>query len=145
MLVFTRWMMVMTHFERALYADPQQDLNTLWWDLVERYQQLNRPPGRNMPDWASKTHIAQAPVYYHNYMLGEMTASQLQHYIENKLGDAPLIRQPRTGEWLRTQIFEQGALRLWNEELQFLTGEQLNPEYFVREFVAPRQLPAAGA
>ena len=30
------------------------------------------------PDWAAKIHIATNPVYYHNYMLGEMMASQLQ-------------------------------------------------------------------
>jgi len=32
MLVFARWTMVVTHFERELYADPDQDLNKLWWD-----------------------------------------------------------------------------------------------------------------
>jgi len=135
MLVFTRWMMVMTHFERALYADPAQDLNTLWWELVEKYQMLKRPPQREMPDWATKTHIAQAPVYYHNYMLGEMTASQMQHYIEHTLGQQPLVRQPATGAWLRDKLFRQGAFRPWNEALEYLTGEKLNPEHFVRQFV----------
>lgn len=135
MLVFTRWMMVMTHFERALYANPGQDLNRLWWDLVERYQGLQRPEGRDLPDWASKSHIAEAPVYYHNYMLGEMTASQLQHHIEHRLGSAPLIRQPQSGQWLRAGLFEQGALRPWNEALEHLTGERLNPDYFVAQFV----------
>ncbi|MCC7478114.1 M2 family metallopeptidase [bacterium] len=135
MLVFTRWMMVMTSFERALYADPGQDLNRLWWDLVERYQLVQRPEGRDMPDWATKSHIAQSPVYYHNYILGELTASQMQHYIENKLGSAALIRQPGTGAWLREGLFEQGALRPWNEALEHLSGEKLNPDYFLRQFV----------
>jgi len=135
MLVFTRWMMVMTHFERALYGGPGQDLNTLWWDLVERYQGLQRPDGRNAPDWACKTHIAESPVYYHNYMLGEMTASQIQYYIEHELGSAPLIRQPQAGPWLTESLFEQGALRPWNEALEYLTGEKLQPHYFVSEFV----------
>lgn len=142
MLVFTRWMMVMTNFERALYADPEQDLNKLWWDLVERYQEVRRPEGRNMPDWACKTHIAESPVYYHNYMLGEMTASQIQHYIEHQLGSAPLIRQPRAGAWLTEKLFAQGAHRPWNDALEFLTGEKLNPEYFVSEFVR-ENAPAA--
>jgi peptidyl-dipeptidase A len=143
MLVFTRWMMVMTNFERALYADPEQDLNTLWWDLVERYQEVRRPDGRDMPDWACKTHIAESPVYYHNYMLGEMTASQIQHYIEHELGSAPLIRQPMAGPWLQEKLFAQGARRPWNEALEFLTGEKLNPEYFVSEFVRDNAPAAA--
>ncbi len=35
LLVQTRWMLVMCHMERALYRDPGQDLDSLWWDLVE--------------------------------------------------------------------------------------------------------------
>jgi peptidyl-dipeptidase A len=135
MLLFTRWMMVMVNFERSLYADPSQDLNKLWWDLVEKYQMLIRPDNRNEPDWATKTHIAQAPVYYQNYLIGEMTASQLKHYIEHKLGNEPLIRQPRTGAWLRDGLFSQGSLLHWNETLEQLTGEKLNPRYFIEEFV----------
>ncbi|MDQ3024656.1 MAG: peptidase M3A and M3B thimet/oligopeptidase F, partial [bacterium] len=135
MMVFTRWMMVMTNFERALYADPEQDLNELWWSLVERYQEVKRPDGRNAPDWACKSHIAESPVYYHNYMLGEMTASQIQHYVEKQLGSDALIRVPQTGQWLTERLFHQGALRPWNEALEFLTGEKLKPEYFVSEFV----------
>jgi len=142
MLVFTRWMMVMVHFERDLYGGTVEDLNKHWWDLVEKYQFLIRPEGRNQPDWASKTHIAEAPVYYHNYMLGELTASQLQHYIEHQLGQQPLIRQPRCGAWLREGLFEQGALRPWNAALEFLTGEKLNSQYFVSAFVTPQGVPA---
>ena len=46
LLVFARWVLVMTNFERSLYADPDADLDTLWWDLVERYQLVHRPDGR---------------------------------------------------------------------------------------------------
>jgi len=30
-LVFARWCQVMVNFERELYSDPDQDLNSLWW------------------------------------------------------------------------------------------------------------------
>ena len=46
LLVFTRWVLVMTNFERALYADPESDLDARWWELVERYQLVRRPEGR---------------------------------------------------------------------------------------------------
>lgn len=82
-MIFARWTLVMFHFEKALYEHPQQDLNRLWWDLVERFQQLHRPAGRNEPDWAAKPHFTIAPVYYHNYMLGELFASQLRHAVGN--------------------------------------------------------------
>src|ERR687893_754527 len=82
-LVFIRWALVMFHFERALYADPdREDLNKVWWDLVERLQLVRRPPGRDEPDWAAKIHVAVAPVYYHNYVLGHLTAAQLRNHLE---------------------------------------------------------------
>ncbi len=80
-LTFSRWAQVMYRFEKALYANPDQDLNTLWWDLVEKYQMIRRPANRHQPDWASKIHIATSPCYYHNYLLGELLASQFNHFI----------------------------------------------------------------
>ena len=76
MLVFTRWVLVMTHFERGLYEDPGRDLNGLWWDTVARFQGLDGSSRKACPDWAAKTHLALSPVYYQNYLLGEMNASQ---------------------------------------------------------------------
>ena len=79
--MFARWVQVMVRFERALYADPERDLDRLWWDLVERYQRVKRPEGRRAPDWAAKIHLATAPVYYHAYLMGECTASQLHRHV----------------------------------------------------------------
>ena len=45
LLVFTRWVLVMNAFERALYADPDGDLDATWWELVARYQ-LRHAAGR---------------------------------------------------------------------------------------------------
>jgi len=136
MLVFVRWMLVMANFERALYADPNQNLNKLWWDLVEEHQMITRPEGRDMPDYATKLHIALAPVYYHNYMLGEMTASQLQHHIEQKIGGGrQMIEVPEGGKFLIDKLFREGKKRPWNEALEFATGEKLKPAYFVEQFV----------
>ena len=75
-LVFSRWTQVVYRFEKEMYANPEQDLNKLWWDIVEKYQMMRRPEGRNSPDWASKIHIALYPCYYHNYQLGALLAAQ---------------------------------------------------------------------
>ena len=80
------WVLVMTNFERQLYADPDADLDTLWWDLVERYQHVRRPDSRHAPDWASKIHLAAAPVYYQNYLYGELFASQLDATLADRAG-----------------------------------------------------------
>lgn len=137
LLIFLHWCLVMAHFERALYADPEQDLNRLWWDLVERYQRVMRPEGRDLPDWASKIHLASAPVYYQNYLLGEMVASQLLHTLETHVlsGEdaAALIASPKVGSYLHERLFLPGAARPWEEWLEVGTGEKLNPEHFVKQ------------
>jgi peptidyl-dipeptidase A len=146
-LVFLRWGLVMAYFERALYANPRRaDLNTLWWDLVERFQLVARPDGRDEPDWAAKIHLAIAPVYYHNYVLGELTASQLSHALATQSADRRLVSSPAAGAFLRERLFALGARYPWNETLQRVTGERLNSRYYVEEFVEQSaQLRASSA
>ena len=137
-LVATRWMLVVIRFERAMYADPDADLNCLWWDLVEEMQLLRRPDGRDAPDWASKIHIACYPVYYHNYLLGELFASQLRTVIERKCVGAKrgtMAGAPEVGTFLRGEIFRPGARWRWNRLVEKATGSPLGAESFVAQFV----------
>jgi peptidyl-dipeptidase A len=140
-ILFARWAMVMYHFEKQLYANPDQDLNTLWWDLVEKYQLVRRPPGPVDAGWASKLHFTTAPCYYHNYMLGELLASQWHHYIvHNVLGlesdeKVSYAGDKRVGDYLRRKVFAPGARYHWNEMIRRATGEPLTPKYFVEQFV----------
>lgn len=142
LLVLTRWCLLMCHMERALYADPDQDLDTLWWDLAGRFQMLHRPDGRNAPDWAAKIHFTVAPVYYQNYMLGEMMASQIErHILDDVLGGGADVRRryvtsPAVGDWLKRSLYAPGKLRPWQETLQAATGSPLSADAFVAELVA---------
>jgi peptidyl-dipeptidase A len=139
LLVQTRWELVMCHMERALYRDPEQDLDGLWWDLVERFQSVPRPEGRRAPDWASKIHFTIAPVYYHNYLLGEMMASQLEaHLIGSVLGGGPgaaraYVSSPKVGEFLRERLYRSGRTLDWRATLARATGQALDPAAFVAE------------
>lgn len=134
-LIFSRWGMVMTHFERELYANPEQELSKVWWDLVSSLQLVPKPEGEGRAtDWASKIHVANYPVYYHNYILGELTASQLQAYLQRDLGERWMMTD-EAGAWLWKRIFRPGNLLPWNERLAKATGERLNPQHFVDQFV----------
>ncbi len=140
-VLFARWAMVMYNFEKALYAEPDQDLNSLWWDLVEKYQFVNRPPGPADAGWASKLHFTTAPCYYHNYMLGELLASQFHHTIvrsvlklESDQG-LSLCNDKRIGQYFRENVFAPGAKYPWNEMIKRATGEPLTPKYFVGQFI----------
>ena len=121
LLVFARWCLVMTYFERALYENPTQNLNAVWWKLVDRFQGITAPERRNAPDWAAKLHLALAPVYYQNYLLGEMYASQLLNYLRRAVlpddpEDEKLVSSPMVGATVRTasshRVFQSTEKRL---------------------------------
>jgi len=136
-LIFCKWSQVMFNFERELYKNPEQDLNKLWWNLVEKYQLINF--SRDKPDWASKIHLSSSPVYYHNYLLGKLLASQLDNYIvKNILREENSKNQDysdkRIGEYLEKEIFFPGAKYRWDELIRMATEESLNPKYFIEEF-----------
>ena len=128
-LVFSRWTLVMLHFEKAFYENPEADLNTLWWDTVEKYQLLSRPENRSKADWASKPHFVIAPVYYHNYQLGELYAAQLRQ----SLGPIAESNTPRLGRWFKEKVFKPCASMKWESFVEFSTGEPLSPKAFAKE------------
>jgi peptidyl-dipeptidase A len=135
-LVFTRWALVMYRFEKALYENPdREDLNDLWWDLVERIQLVQRPPSRDEPDWAAKLHVALAPVYYHNYVLGNLTAAQLRHHLEKDVVGGPFYEHELSGRYLQEAFFGPGARDDWKTTVLRATGEELNPDYFVKALI----------
>lgn len=140
LLIFSRWCQVMLRFEKGMYANPDQDLNALWWDLVEKYQMLRRPKGRNKPDYASKIHIVAAPVYYHNYMMGEMFASQVHHTLARQLepdkapASVSYVGDNRVGAFFKAKVFEPGRSLDWNGLTRLATGEELNPRSFAADF-----------
>lgn len=140
-MVFSRWVQVVYRFEKEMYANPDQDLNQLWWTLVEKYQMLKKPEGRNSPDWATKIHIALYPCYYHNYQLGELLASQMHYYIVDKIvksGDYKnecYVGNIEVGKWMSEKIFAPGMKYEWNDMIERATGEKLTAKYFAKQFV----------
>jgi peptidyl-dipeptidase A len=136
MLVFSRWAQVMYRFEKSMYENPDQNLNQLWWDTVEKYQLLTRPERRDMPDWATKIHVALYPCYYHNYLLGELLASQISNYIGvNIAKNQAFVGEKAVGDYLKEKVFMPGAKYYWNDMIEKATGEKLTARYYAKQFV----------
>jgi len=141
-MVFSRWAQVMFRFEKSMYENPDQDLNRRWWELVEKYQLLKMPAERNEPDWAAKIHIALYPCYYHNYLLGELLASQLLYHIAGAVLKSDAVEgqsfagRPEVGRYLTEFVFKPGMRWPWNEMIERATGEKLTAKYYARQFVS---------
>jgi len=139
-LIFTRWALVMYNFEKMFYENPDQDCNSLWWSLVTKYQLLNKPDTLAGNEWATKIHIATVPVYYHNYMVGELMVSQVldfisKKYLNNKdIFSIVFYETPQISDFFKNKIFKPGNTVSWNELIKQATGEYLNPQYFVNQY-----------
>ncbi|MCX6113511.1 MAG: M2 family metallopeptidase [Proteobacteria bacterium] len=140
-LVFSRWAQVMYRFEKSMYENPEQDLNKLWWKLVEKYQLIKKPAGRHEPDWATKIHIALYPAYYHNYLMGELLASQLNYYIAKNIIKSKDIKNQSyannkdVGKYLAEKVFAPGRKYYWDDMIKKATGEKLTAKYYAKQFV----------
>jgi peptidyl-dipeptidase A len=129
-LLFSRWGLVMVHFERDLYADPEADLDTRWWELVEQFQLVQAPEDPPAAAWAAKIHIAVAPVYYQNYLLGELLASQLRATAEQS---GSLVGSKGAGQFFKERVFRPGALLRWDSLIEEATGAPLSAEHFAAD------------
>ena len=134
LLVFTRWVLVMTGFERVLYSDPEADLDAAWWELVSRHQLVTPADGRNAPDWAAKIHIAVAPVYYHTYLYGSIVAAQLRDALDEAAGG--LVDRPEAAELLSARLFASGQSVRWDRLVEQASGKPLSVESLARAVAA---------
>ena len=134
MLVFTRWVLVMTGFERELYRDPEGDLHAIWWELVHRYQLVTPPEERHAADWAAKLHIALAPVYYHTYLYGSIVAAQIREFLDTQAGG--IVDVPGAGKLLAERLYAPGRSIRWDHLVERTTGGPLSVDVLQRE-IAP--------
>jgi peptidyl-dipeptidase A len=140
-LAFIRWSMVMVNFERELYRDPTQNLNKLWWDMVEKYQLVKRPEGRDAPDWATKIHFVMAPVYYQNYMLAQVMTAMIKHrflldVLRKTNPEAKVfVGRADLGAQFLGAIFMMGAKWHWSQMVTTVCGEVYTTKYFIDAWV----------
>jgi peptidyl-dipeptidase A len=139
LLVFSRWCQVMFRFEKELYGNPDQDLSRLWWDLVEKYQEIKRPADRHQPDYAAKIHIVIGSSYYHNYMMGDLFASQVHHTIARELfpeaapASVVYVGNKAVGRFMQQRVFAPGRTLDWEGLTRHATGEDLNAKAFAAD------------
>ncbi len=89
-----------------------------------------------MPDWATKIHVALYPCYYHNYLLGELLASQFYGYITANISEnLSLVGEKSVGTYFKERVFMPGTRYYWNDMIEKATGEKLTAEYYAKQFV----------
>jgi peptidyl-dipeptidase A len=144
-IVFIPWSAgVMTDFEYELYSKnlPEDQFNSKWWELVEKYQGIIPPydRGKEYCDAATKTHINNDAAQYYDYAISNVLLFQFHDYIANKI----LKQDPHatnyygnkeTGKFL-SNLLSPGASVDWREHLKTSIGSEMNAKPMV-DYFAP--------
>nr|MBA3544614.1 M2 family metallopeptidase [Chthoniobacterales bacterium] len=132
----------MTHWEADIYAHQlePEEWNARWWKYVSEFQGVEPPAkrGEEYADYATKTHINDAPAYYYNYAFATVLKFQLHGYIARKILHQPpqscnYAGNKEVGAWL-TNILKKGGTEDWHKVLKEATGEDLSTRAMVDYF-----------
>eukprot|EP01156_Anaeramoeba_ignava_P020753 Anaeramoba_ignava/c17073_g1_i1.p1 GENE.c17073_g1_i1~~c17073_g1_i1.p1 ORF type:complete len:354 (-),score=132.53 c17073_g1_i1:36-1097(-) len=136
-VVFAQFSQVMFRFEQELYQKEltEKEANILWWNLVEKYQLLKKPPNyENVCGWASKIHLALNPCYYHFYLIGFLIQSQLKDFILSNFGNN-WIENLKISDYLIQNVIRPGKTISWLELVKKATGKELSSESYIKEYL----------
>ncbi|KKR62893.1 hypothetical protein A2361_02240 [Candidatus Woesebacteria bacterium RIFOXYB1_FULL_40_26] len=109
------------------------DLPKVWKKKMKEY--LGITPKEDADGVLQDVHWSHGPMgYFPTYTLGNLYAAQFTNKMKKELQLNELVEKGEWGtilSWLRTNIHQYGSL-YWPEELvKKVTGEALNPKYFL--------------
>lgn len=107
-------------FEYEMYKNPDQDLDELFARTEASILGGALDKTRR---WAANAWYVNYPVYWQNYVLADVIASQVHHHLEAEIGS--LYNCPAAFEFVRSQYIAQGGLVPWLEKIEKATGKPL--------------------
>jgi peptidyl-dipeptidase A len=117
-LFFIRKLLRTIKFEMAIFENPDQDYNELWWKLNKEYLFYDTSPTDRLPEWMSNQQIVDFNGVHVFYLYAVALAAQLEAYYPDQQ-IAPL----------KSKIIKYGDSKSWNVLIKRATGEELNLNY----------------
>jgi carboxypeptidase Taq len=135
-LTYSLHIMVRYEIEKMLIEGniEVKDLPKIWNEKMEEYLGIT-PPNDEM-GVLQDVHWSDGLFgYFPSYALGNAYASQFEYTMRKTLDiDRLLVNGEfnKIQEWLRENIHKYGCLKKPNEIVKDVTGEELNPKYFIQ-------------
>lgn len=109
------------------------DLPEIWREKMKKY--LGVTPKTDRDGVLQDVHWSHGPMgYFPTYTLGNLYAAQFTRKMKKELEIEELAEKGELGtilSWLRANIHQYGSLYWPDELIKKLTGEALNPKYFL--------------
>lgn len=115
-------------FEYELYENPDQNLDTLMASVEAR---ILGGESNFMSRWAANAWFVNFPVYWQNYVLADVIASQIHHHLEEKIGS--LYDSKQAVQYVIDQFIKPGALIPWPEKIEKATGHALKADALTKD------------
>lgn len=117
-------------FEYEAYANPDGDLDVINAQLEA---QLLGCAFDASPRWAAEPNAwySRYPVYWQNYVLADVVASQIHHDLRRRFGK--VWRNPDAVAYMKEQYWAPGGAVDWQEKIRRGTGEPLNTRALVAD------------
>ncbi|HYG59505.1 MAG TPA: M3 family metallopeptidase [Symbiobacteriaceae bacterium] len=117
-------------FEYEAYANPDADLDVLNAGIEARVLGCHFDES---PRWAAEPNAwyTRYPVYWQNYVLADVVASQIHHDLRRRFGS--VWRNPQALEHVRQHYWAPGGALDWQEKLRRGTGEALGTKALVAD------------
>lgn len=126
-------------FEKALYANPGQDLNALWWGLLADNLQIQARDEVAHPAWAVATQFLGSPAAGLDRAIGAFVAAQIRETLPPKDPGSSVLRNEEASTALKGLVLSHAGGRSWQEHVRRTTGMYLSSRAFI-EALAPSEL-----
>jgi len=119
-LLFIRKLLRNIKFEKAIFENPDQDFNELWWKLNKEYLCFDASITDRLPEWISNQQIVDFSGIHVFYLYAIAFAAQLEaYYPGQQMGP------------VKDKIMKYGDELSWSELIKRATGEELNLKYLI--------------
>lgn len=121
-------------FEYAAYANPDGDLDQINAEIEARILGCAVDPS---PRWAAEPNAwySRYPVYWQNYVLADVVASQIHADLRQRFGSVWGSRE--AVEFMRAAYWAPGGSVEWEEKLARATGAGLSTQALVADLTGP--------
>ena len=115
-------------FEHAMYKDTTQDLDAL---LGQVESAILGCSVSSSPRWAANAWYVNYPVYWHNYVLADVIASQVHEHLKQNIGD--LYNSKEAFDYCIKTYIAPGASVPWLKKVLEGTGYELQAKALIRD------------
>ncbi len=130
-LLRLRRLLALIHFELALYDNPNRDLQEVYAQVVGDILYIK--PDKQYQYWSSRRDMLLEPATEFCRLYASLLSAQIYSSALREYGS--LANNPKFGAYLRMTYFAPAAVADWQDVLLLGTGEKLDLNYFLEQYV----------